>query len=181
MTTQPFEALKVIQMLGEVYPGYKLSKGGIKTYVRLLADLPPTLLEQAALDHIARSAFFPTIAELRSAAFELLESAHPGPSAYDAWGQVQEAIRKIGHIEQPTWDDPLTDKVVGSLGWRHLCLSDNPIADRSHFVQAYQALAERHRQAQRRPLEVQRFVALQAGSFPELPQKLPGNVESEAA
>lgn len=169
MATQPLEALKIIQMLGEVYPSYQLSKGAIKTYLRLLADLPPDLLEQAALDHMARSAFFPTIAELRAAAFELLESAHPGPSAYDAWGQVQETICRIGHIEQPTWEDPLVGKVVNALGWRYLCLSDNPIADRSHFVQAYQALAERRRQEQRRPLEVQRYLALQDGGLPELP------------
>jgi hypothetical protein len=168
MATQQLEALKIIQMLGEVFPSYQLSKGAIKTYLRLLADLPPDLLEQAALDHMARSAFFPTIAELRAADFELLESAQPGLSSYDAWGQVQEAIRRVGHIEQPTWDDSLIGKVVEALGWRHLCLSDNPIADRSHFVQAYRDLAERRRQEQRRPLEVQQYLALQAGGVPEL-------------
>jgi hypothetical protein len=168
MASSPIDVLKVLKILGEVYPNYQLSGSAVGIYVRMLSDLSADLIEQAALDHISRSAFFPTIAELRSAAFDILEATQQNQSAYDAWSQVQSAIRSVGHVGQPAWEDPLTKKVVDDLGWRHLCLSDNPIADRSHFIQAYQALAERRRTAQRRPLEVQQFIALQTGSQPEL-------------
>ncbi len=172
MASSPIDVLKVLKLLGEVYPNYQLSGSAVAIYVRMLSDLPAELIEQAALDHISRSTFFPTIAELRSAAFDILEAVQQNPSAYDAWRQVQMAIRCVGHVGQPVWDDPLTKKVVDDLGWRHLCLSENPIADRSHFIQAYQALVERRRIEQRRPLEVQQFIALQAGSQPELPAQL---------
>ena len=48
------------------------------------------------------------------------------------------------------FENPLAEQVVQQLGWRYLCLSENPVADRAHFVQAYQAMAERQRQSARR-------------------------------
>jgi len=56
------------------------------------------------------------------------------------------------------------------LGWRYLCFSENPVADRAHFVQAYQALAERQRYSTRRLQAVTQFIAaLKAAHQPLLP------------
>ena len=169
-TATQIDVLKVLKLLGEAYPTFQLSRTSIEVYVGLLTDLPAALLEQAALEHISRSAFFPTIAELRGAAFDLLEAAHPSISAHEAWLVVQDEIQRTGHAGQPEFTDPLLIRAVDALGWRQLCLSDNPIADRAHFVQVYQALLERRKQEQRRPLEVRRFIALQAGSPAALPE-----------
>jgi len=169
-TATQIDVLKVLKLLGEAYPTFQLSRASIEVYVGLLTDLPAALLEQAALEHISRSAFFPTIAELRGAAFDLLEAVHPSLSAHEAWLVVQDEIQRTGHAGQPEFADPLLIRAVDALGWRQLCLSDNPIADRAHFVQIYQALIERQKQEQRRPLDVRRFIALQAGSPTVLPE-----------
>ena len=161
--TSPLEVLKTVRLLGDAYPNFQLSSATIDVYVRLLSDLPAELLEQAALDHVSRSAFFPTVAELRGAAFDLLEAASPSPTAQEAWLAVLAEIERVGHAGQPQFGDPLTAQAVQALGWRSLCLSENPHAERSRFVQAYQALLERGRQETRRLPEVRRFVALQAG------------------
>ena len=91
------EILSVLKILGDVYPSHRLSSSAVEVYVRLLADIPAMLLEQAALDHISRSAFFPAIAEMRAAAFNILESADPLPGGYEAWAEVQAEIGRVGH------------------------------------------------------------------------------------
>ena len=153
------EILRVIKILGDVYPTYQLSSSAIEVYIRLLADIPGSVLEQSALDHISRSTFFPSIAELRSAAFSIIEASHPIPNGYEAWSEVQAEIQRVGHCNQPQFDNPITSKVIEQLGWRTLCLSDNPVADRAHFVQAYQALAERERISSHRLQMVTDFIA----------------------
>ena len=67
------------------------------------------------------------------------------------------------------FDNPITTQVVEQLGWRYLCLSENPVADRAHFVQAYQALAERERISAHRLQIVTEFItALKAANQPKL-------------
>ncbi len=79
MATQ-IEILRVLKILGELYPAFQLSSSAVEVYVQLLADIPGPVLEQAALEHIGRSTFFPAIAELRSAAFDILEIGQPDPN-----------------------------------------------------------------------------------------------------
>jgi len=163
------ETLRVLKILGDVYPTYQLSSSAIEVYVRLLADIPGCVLEQSALDHISRSRFFPSIAELRSAAFSIIEASNPIPIEYEAWSEVQAEIHRIGHCNYPHFNNPITSEVVEQLGWRTLCLSENPVADRAHFVQAYQALAERERNsAHRLPMVAEFIAALKVADHPKL-------------
>lgn len=167
--SEPQEILRVLALLGAVYPGFELKELTVEVYIRLLRDLPAPALEQAALDHISRSKFFPTIAELRSSAFDLLETAHPAPEAHSAWLEVQAEIERVGRKGQPEFSSPLVQQAVEALGWQNLCNSDNPVAERSHFVQVYQAAIGRERQSARRLPEVQTFIALQSGNAACLP------------
>ena len=163
------EILRVLKILGDVYPSYRLGSSAIEVFVRLLADIPGSVLEQAVLDHISRSTFFPSIAELRSATFNIIEASDPIPTEYEAWSEVQAEIHRVGHCNLPQFDNPITTQVVEQLGWRYLCLSENPVADRAHFVQAYQALAERERISAHRLQIVSEFIAgLKAAVHPKL-------------
>jgi hypothetical protein len=163
------EILRVLKILGDVYPSFQLSSSAIEIYVQLLADIPGEVLEQSSMEHISHSTFFPSIAELRSAAFSIIEAAHPIPTAYEAWSEVQVLIQRIGHYNDPVFDNPLTAQVVKQLSWRYLCLSDNPVADRAHFIQAYQALVERERNSGHRLPMVREFISvLKAGDHPKL-------------
>ena len=163
------EILRLLKILGDVYPSFHLSSSAIKVHVRLLVDIPGSVLEQSALDHISRSTFFPSIAELRLAAFNIIEASDPIPTEYEAWSEVQEEIHRVGHCNHAQFDNPITIQVVEQLGWRYLCLSENPVADRAHFVQAFQALAERERISAHRLEIVSEFItALKADSQPKL-------------
>jgi hypothetical protein len=163
------ETLRVIKILGDVYPSFQLSSSAIEMYVQLLADIPGSVLEQSALDHISRSRFFPTIAELRSAAFSIIDATDPIPTEYEAWSAVQAEIHRVGHYDYPTLDNTIAAQVVEQLGWHYLCLSENPVADRAHFVQAYQTIAERERTSAHRLHMVTEFIAtLKAAGRPKL-------------
>lgn len=163
------EILQVLKILEDVYSSYRLSSDAVEVYVQLLADVPGEVLKQAALDYISRSTFFPAIAELRTAAFDIIEAIHPIPMDYEAWAEVQAEIRRVGYIGQPQFSHTLIAKAVELLGWRYLCLSENPVADRAHFVQAYQALREGTRRDTRRLQLVHQFIAaLQVQDQPQL-------------
>ena len=164
MATQ-IEILRVLKILGDVYPTYRLSSSAVEIYVRLLADVPGPILEQGALEHISRSSFFPSIAEIRQAAFNLSDAINPIPSEYDAWSDVQSQTQCIGHEGQPQFENPVTTRVVQQLGWRQLCLSENPIADRAHFIQAYRELVNAQRySAHRLPAGLDLITAAMSGS-----------------
>lgn len=59
----------------------------------------------------------------------------------DAWGDVLREIGATGRYREPRFADPVTAAVVGRLGWRELCDSENAVADRARFVQLYDQLA----------------------------------------
>jgi hypothetical protein len=163
------EILSVLKILGDVYPTYKLTSTAIELYIQLLADIPARVLEKSALDHISRSSFFPSVAELRQTAFRLIEMTRPEPTEYEAWSEVLDEIRRIGYYGQPQLTNPISAKVVEQLGWRYLCQSDNQVSDRAHFIQAYQVLVEQARSSAQRLPAVNEFIAqLKSDDFPKL-------------
>jgi len=153
------EFTNIMTVLVSAYPGFAFVDPTSEVYLDLLADIPGKLLNAAALEHISRSKYFPTVAELRQTAFDLLQG-QPGqpPDAHSAWVEVQKAFDEIGKWGQPVFSEPLIGEAVRALNWPALCRSDNPVSDRAHFVQVYQALLERSLFQQRRLPAVQKDV-----------------------
>ena len=158
------EINNILKVLASAYPAFGLKIPTGVVYIDLLKDIPAKLLHAAALDHIARSTYFPTVAELRQAAIALLPpEANRIPDAHSAWVEVLSAFDEVGDWGQPVFSEPLIGEAVQALGWQALCRSENPISDRAHFVQVYQALLERRLANLRRPAAVQEML-LQAGA-----------------
>lgn len=62
----------------------------------------------------------------------------------DAWGNVQNAIRKYGmyrEIEAVESLDNTTRRIIKSIGWKNICTSDNPDIVRAQFRKAYEQIA----------------------------------------
>jgi len=146
---------RIWQALVKSYPTWAKEIGAADlaqtflVYERLLADIPAPTLEAAVIQHVASSKWFPTIAELRQCAMELV--APQRMTAMEAWGVVLDAMKTGGArilpggngYYPPEWADPIIAKVVVSMGWIELCQSDNQEADRAHFMRAYDAIAQR--------------------------------------
>lgn len=138
----------ILNQLFSAYPHAQITEGTVAVYLRLLADIPPGELQTVVDQCIASGKFLPTVAEIRDK-WHALTRTLCQPTATDGWDEVQRQIRSVGHIGLPTFDNPITARVVKAMGWRDLCASENVIADRAHFMRMYEQLAERGEQVQR--------------------------------
>lgn len=135
-------------MLCAAYPNYARDNSPatleqtLHIYQSLLADIPVDVLEATAMQHIAGSRFFPTVAELREGAMAI--AAPQYPPAMEAWSEFLNAADSYRPC--PEFANPILNAVIRQMGWIDLCRSENQIADRAHFIQAYERLAARARE-----------------------------------
>lgn len=112
-------------------------------YRRYLLDLPAAATRAAVERMLATARFVPKIAEIR----EAVKALELGPvrTGAEAWGDVQRAFQRASADWTPTFADPVVGRVVRALGWRDLCLSENTVADRARFIEAYEQIAANER------------------------------------
>jgi hypothetical protein len=131
----------ILKQLFSAYPNTQVSAQTALVYVRLLQDIPDDELQTIVDQAIATQKFLPTVAELRDMRHGLQNF---GQLSYvEAWDTVLMEIRRIGSYGSPKFEDPLTARVVKSMGWRELCMSENPGIDRAQFRDMYNALLSR--------------------------------------
>ncbi len=115
-------------------------------YRDALAEYPPNVLYAAALYLVRTKTFFPTIAEILQAIFDLtVEYQANGrpPNAYDAWAGVKRQLGRTVEIVDGVYQmpDPIATLVMHQLGWKAYGLSspkDEP-SWRARFVESYEA------------------------------------------
>jgi hypothetical protein len=138
------EAAELVALLVGAYPRGGITEATCAVYETQLTDLTYEAASAAVGKLLRSSRFMPTIAEIREAAAALeLGDVRPGA---EAWGDVLQAIRKVGSYGMPRFADPIVEQCVRSLGWRNLCLDGhNDAADRAKFCELYDRLAQRQR------------------------------------
>lgn len=125
---------------------------------RMLSDIPYEIAEKALMSVLAKAKYFPTVAEIREAAAEIINPQLP--SAMDAWGEVMRAARDYGYYRQEEGLNslsPLTRRVVRNIGWREICLCEQPDIIRGQFRMAYEQYAKREREEAVLPAEVKQL------------------------
>ncbi len=139
------EVVQLVASLFGAYPSVPLRAETVLTYEKHLVDLDAKILQQAIRTMVLTSKFLPSIAEIREAA---MNASHgPVRPALDAWGDVLAEIRRIGAYGAPMFSDGLVAEIVGMMGWRSLCHSDNDAADRARFMELYSHSAKQKRAA----------------------------------
>lgn len=139
----PESVAEILATAAMVYPHANITPGLIRVYIEYLKDIEPQTLDQAVKTCVSTCKFFPTIAEIREAAAEITMRSAGVPAPAEAWGEVVEQMRRVGSYRQPEFSSPVISRVVGFFGWRELCLSENLVADRARFLQAYEAEVQR--------------------------------------
>jgi hypothetical protein len=126
-----------MQFLNSAYPRFTLEPETIEVYYQILSDLPLDLVKAAILQLITEdSPWCPSVGQIRSCAFDLLDRESGVPTAWDAWAEVTKRFGTHGHASLPEFSHPLIKSAVDGVGgWRELCMSTNAIADRARFVQ----------------------------------------------
>lgn len=140
------DIVKLFGIMLLVFPNFKAKEGTPDIYAEMLKDIDFEALESAAKKLMSSSIFFPTIAEWRTAAFEIITNAPAIPSAYEAWEETLKQIREYGSYSDPKdigWSHPLVFRAVACMGWRDLCLSEQVEYDRAHFYKIYASLLQR--------------------------------------
>lgn len=134
------EAEKLVAVLEATYPNHPTKPQTATAYHWALADLPYPIVEAAIREALRSSRFFPTPAELRAVIAERL-LGYPAPE--EAWRQVQDRVRSVGHYGAPGFGEGPIAQAVDAIGWRNICLSETPGVERAHFLRAYEGYRER--------------------------------------
>lgn len=153
------ETAKILAVIGTVYPGKFPAERTAETVAvwhRLIGDLEYGLVDAALQALLQTSSWQPLPADLRRAALELERG--PKRTGLEAWGSVMAAMRAKGAYRTPgidfTFIDPITARAVDAMGWQELCLSENTVADRARFIEAYEAMAQQDQTERRSPVLV---------------------------
>lgn len=128
----------------------------MQLWFRELNDIPFNVAEAALRKWVSTNKWSPSIAEIRESAANIQNGDMLDWG--EAWEQVCTAIRQYGFYEpKKALDsmDPLTRKVVKQLGFRNICVSENPMAERANFRQCYEIMAKREQTRQQIGLPLQ--------------------------
>lgn len=145
------DVLKLIAICGANYrnwPEPGKEQVTVALWERTFADVDFRHAQLAIEKFIVESPFPPTVADIRQ---RLVDVVVPDvPTGIEAWAEVIQAIRRYGIYGQEKAIAslaPLTRKVVEAIGFRTLCMSENEMADRAHFLKVYDQLVNRERKA----------------------------------
>src|SRR3990167_8529852 len=165
---------KLTMLLSAAYPNWNVTQYTNEVYFQDLKDIPADELFVAA-QHCRSEAgrkFAPSVGELRGAVMDLRRASMNIPSAYDAWQEVLSQIGNVGSYGSPEFSSHLIDKVVKSLGWRNLCLSENQVSDRARFLQAFEQLVERAAREDMLLPEVRGYIEERGGKLLDAPVEI---------
>lgn len=139
------EIIALVALATAAYPAYqgKDPEPIVSAWSLMLADLPFPLARAAVVKVCRSSRFFPSIAEIAAAARELDPETEKPPTAAEAWEEVCGLIQAVGPYRAPRYSSEIVRRAVRAIGWRQLCVSECPEADRAHFFRLYESMRER--------------------------------------
>jgi hypothetical protein len=136
------EVIQLIGIYSEGYPNYIPKPNTAKIYFEILEDIPLDALRAGIKVCISNSkGFFPDAGQWRQAALDIVHAQSGIPSGMEAWGEVVAAFENVGMYRGPTFSHVLIENIVHQMGWENLCQSENAMADRARFIDAYNASA----------------------------------------
>jgi hypothetical protein len=164
----------IMMALAAGYPKFELGEASLDFYYAILGDLPADLLKAATLEYARQGKWFPTAAELRNEAFDLIDRADGRINASEAWGRVVKAASAVGHLREPKFEEPVIYQAIDAVGgWRHICHAPETtlMSTRARFIEAFERFRTEERTATRMLPQIRELVGqLQAGDKPALPE-----------
>ena len=141
---------KMFELLRANWPKRPFTKGTMQVYTRCLKDIPDEILSAATAHCLTTCTFFPVVAELRKAAFDIMCNKTGQLTAGEAWamvikhGNMSESWWAAGeHHKRPALPEQVQRALDAIGGWRRLSDSDHYSSDRARFLEAYIAFVKR--------------------------------------
>lgn len=164
MTFNEFRILTKAMKAVYTSPNFLPDTYAVKLWYQMLKDIQYEQATVAIQEYMLTNKFPPTIADIRALTFER-EIQDWGTG----WQKALNAIRKYGWCRQKealAELDDITRQTVERLGYMELCTSENLMADRGNFRMIYEQIAEREKDRQCLPEELQsRIKAMQERSI----------------
>lgn len=151
-----------VSALQTYFPRFNLlpNAEAIELWYRELGEMPFDLLSAALRKWVNTERFPPSIAELREICAEIVQGKPPEWG--DGWQEVTKAIARYGiHQESKALESlsPLTRQAASRIGWRDICLSENPEALRAQFRQVYEICQKREIEDRQLPPALKEAIA----------------------
>ena len=145
MTRQ--ETITLAALASSSYPAMqgKDPRPIVEAWSLMLADLEVEVAKAAIVRVCRESPFFPSVAQIVAAAEELDPRNEKLPTAAEAWEEVSGLIQRCGLNRVPVFSCDLVQRATRAIGWRQLCMSENPEADRAHFLRLYESMRSKYR------------------------------------
>ena len=145
-----------------------------QVYWDMLSDLPFNVAIAAGKKVIAtlENPFLPMPAVFRGMAAQITGPSIP--PAPDAYAEVLRAIRNFGSYRQQEALEslsPLVRKATEAIGWKELCLCEEPDVIRGQFRMAYEALERREMIDLKTPQSLKTIIADMDRRFIQPPTK----------
>lgn len=149
LTPLEVKMLALVVLASSSYPSMqnKDPQPIVSAWSLLLADIPLAILQAAVLKVCRESAFFPSVAQIVEAANALDPRSEKLPTAAEAWEEVEQQICAVGIYKKPVFSCDLVRRAARSIGWLQLCCSENPAADRAHFLRLYESMKNKRSEA----------------------------------
>ena len=140
--------VKCISVLEKSYDKFNITndKDKLMLWYEMLGDRSEIEFMLGVKKYIKTSEFAPTIAGINKAIADIITSQ--APDGMEAWNELQMAIRRFGMYREQEALESLSDRtrrVVKSLGFKNLCISENQMADRAHFLRMFESMSSRER------------------------------------
>ncbi|WP_331697690.1 replicative helicase loader/inhibitor [Paenibacillus sp. IITD108] len=119
----------------------------INLWLSMFGDVSYEVGAWAVTKFINESVFPPTVADIRSRITDITVKAVKSP--VDAWGEVKLAIRMYGVYNERKALESMSETtrdIVRAIGYTTLCMSENEMADRAHFLKVYEIKVKRERE-----------------------------------
>ena len=149
LTPQEVKMLALVVLASSSYPSMqsKDPQPIVSAWSLMLADIPLEILQAAVLKVCRESEFFPSVAQIVAAAEELDPRNEKLPTAAEAWEEVEQQICSAGIYKPPVFSSELVRRAARAIGWLQLCSSENPAADRAHFLRLYESMKNKRKEA----------------------------------
>jgi len=139
------EVAKLLAVLAASYPKFEVDDLKVHVWHEMLSDIDYSIASTAIKKLIMQNTFPPSIAEVRKAVTELMNPEQVTSS--EAWGEVIRAMHNFGYYREEealASMSPTTARVVRYMGWREICMSEEPAGVlRGQFLKMYEQVTER--------------------------------------
>jgi len=142
-TTTFHRGMKLLERAVPTFKPVPTTKDGPGTYdafYELLKDLSPDIF-YAAILRVSTDEEWVSVRAIRKAAESV--STPQRRSGIEAWGDVISEVKRVGSYGSPKFSDPIVEHVVAALGWTDICLTEDIMPLRAHFLRAYESVSNR--------------------------------------